>query len=261
LKAKVLYESRAVVLYEEENSAKRYLVVGDLHIGFEERFQSSGVQLQSNSERMLSDLINLIHDNRITDLIINGDVKSGTDRILKSEWENVPKFFSTLARECGILVVPGNHDGGLTYLLPSTVELLDINGLLLSGNLILHGHTRPLTKYMAECRRVIMGHVHPIFQRRGNPLSGQPVWVMLKVPKNSVFKEALPESGSSSIVEVILMPSFNLDLVVAGYSAEAAREERRIAPLVRELKAAKDAVITTLHGEVIGNLSLLEDIL
>ncbi len=96
---------------------------------------------------MLSELIQIIQENKITDLIINGDIKSGVDRILKSEWEYVPRFFASLAEICKVSVVPGNHDGGLGYLLPNSVEVLDVNGVLLSETLILHGHTRPLEKY------------------------------------------------------------------------------------------------------------------
>ena len=260
MKVQILYPHRALLLDDRtaEDEKKRYLVVGDLHIGFEERYAGSGVTLASNYQRMLSEILDIVEENRVTDLIINGDTKSGVDRILKSEWEYVPKFFSRLAESCKVAVVPGNHDGGLVNLLPSSVEMLDINGVLLSDTLVLHGHTRPLVKYSSECRRIVMGHVHPIFQRRGNPLTGQPVWIMLRVPKRSLFRESLEED---LMVEVIVMPSFNLDLVVAGYSAEAASEERREAPLVRELRQASEAIITTLQGEVIGDASTLYSVL
>jgi len=264
LKAKILYPHRALILAEadgrENSDLKRYLIVGDLHIGFEERFAGSGVSLNSNSNKMLSELIEIIKENRITDLIVNGDVKSGVDRILKSEWDNVPRFFTGLSEICRVSVVPGNHDGGLSYLLPNSVEVLDVNGVFLSDTLILHGHTRPLEKYSSECRRIVMGHVHPIFQRRGSPLSGQPVWVMLRVHRKSLFRDSL-SSESDPLVEVILMPSFNLDLVVAGYSAEAVKEERRVAPLVRELRMSTEAIITTLQGEILGDASILGAVL
>ncbi|HZW56419.1 MAG TPA: metallophosphoesterase [Nitrososphaerales archaeon] len=270
LKVKVLFEKRALLLEEQEEKCgeqasltssadregrRRFIVVGDLHIGFEEKFQSAGVKLNSNQATMLNEIVELVKETHATDLIINGDVKSGTDRILKSEWENVPRFFTRLLEHTRVHIILGNHDGGLSYLVPAGVELIDSNGFYISDTLILHGHTRPLAKF-AMCKRLVMGHVHPIFQRRGNPLTGQPVWIFLKVERSAIFPEAIVENLSAP-VDVILMPSFNLDLVVAGYSADAAKEERRVAPLVRELKSASEAIVTTLKGDVIGNASLL----
>jgi len=80
------------------------------------------------------------------------------------------------------------------------------------------------------------------------------------VPRKSLFRDSLA-AEPDSLVEVILMPSFNLDLVVAGYSAEAAREERRVAPMVRELRMSTEAIITTLQGEILGDASILNAVL
>ena len=259
MKAKVLFKSRALILEDDTDAItsrreRRCLVVGDLHIGFEDKFQSAGVRLSSNQGAMLEEILGLISENQISDLVVNGDVKSGTDRILGSEWENVPKFFTRLVQEVRVHIVTGNHDGGLSYLLPTGIDLIDSNGFFISDTLILHGHTRPLPKF-SSCRRLIMGHVHPIFQQSGSPLSGQPVWIFLKVRRSSIFPDVITED---SMLDVILMPSFNLDLVVSGFSADTAREERRVAPLVRELRTASEAVVTTLDGEVIGDASFLE---
>lgn len=276
MRVKTLYERRAIVLESDatsslsssssfppaptEGDSKRYLVIGDLHIGFEERFKNSGIRIQSNIEKMISEIESIIEANKITNLVVNGDVKAGIDRIFESEWESVPKFFSKLMRLVHVSVVPGNHDGGLANLLPEGVQLEDINGLMLSDTLVMHGHTKPLIKFK-ECKRIIMGHIHPVFQKKGSPLSGQPVWVFLKVPRKSVFGELLEERDSSTLVEVIVMPSYNLDLALSGYVDDSARAERSTAPMVRELIKADEALIVTLGGEVIGDASLLRGIL
>lgn len=103
-----------------------------------------------------------------------------------------------------------------------------------------------------------MGHIHPIFQKRGSPLSGNPVWVFLRVPKKSVFEGLLEEDAST--VEVVLMPSFNLELASTGYASET-RSERRVAPLVKCLREAQEALVLTLQGEVVGDASILDRIL
>jgi uncharacterized protein len=268
MKLRTLFEKRTVLLDPEGPELRskdlsgylgRYAVVTDLHIGFEEKFASVGVRIQANADGMLAELEGIIEQNNVTHLVVAGDVKSGIDRILQSEWDIVPRFFNRLLKKCQVSVVPGDHDGGLNHLLPEQVHQEDINGMLLGDTLILHGHTRPLIKFK-DCRRMLMGHVHPIFQRKGSPLSGQPVWVFLKVRRKSIFQELLEEDGKS-LVEVILMPSFNLDLASTGYVFEEARIERRIAPIVKELRSAEEAVVTTLSGEVIGDESLLPNVL
>lgn len=239
----------------------RYLVVCDLHIGFEERYRGSGVRIMPDIEGMTSEIESLIDENRATHLIINGDLKSGIDRILESEWENVPRFLSRISKKCKISVIPGNHDGGLQYLLPDGVQLEDINGMLVEDTLVLHGHTRPLIKFK-DCRRIIIGHIHPIFQKKGSPLSGQPVWAFLKLPKKLVFREILDQDiNERSMFEVVVMPSFNRELSSAGYQPDWEKEERRESSLVRDMKLADEALIVTLSGELVGDRSMLPSLL
>jgi uncharacterized protein len=254
-----LYDRRAVLL-ESNIDSNRYLVISDLHIGFEEKFRGSGVRLRPSIDSMVNDLESLIDQYTVTDLVINGDVKSGIDRILESEWNNVPKFFSGATKKCRVTVVPGNHDGGLAALLPEGVTLEDINGKLIEDTLILHGHTRPLIKFK-DCKRMILGHVHPIFRKKGSPLSGKPVWAFLKIRKKLVFRELLEDQNLDSLLEVVVMPSFNTELSASGYVPEGEYESRKGFSLSKDLKMAEDAVIVTLEGEVIGDVSSLQNMI
>jgi putative SbcD/Mre11-related phosphoesterase len=261
MKLRTLFEKRAISLEPEitsELELGRFVVITDLHIGFEEKFKASGVNIASNIESLEAEIEQIIRDNNSENLLIAGDVKSGTERIFQSEWENVPRFLTRLSRICRVTIVPGNHDGGISYLLPDSVQIADINGILISDSLILHGHTRPLIKYK-DCKRLIMGHVHPVFQKRGSPLSGQPVWAFLKVRRKAIFRELVEDSDS--LMDVIVMPSFNLDLAATGYAIEAAKSERRLSPIVKELRLAEEAIVTTLGGEVIGDAGLLHNVL
>ena len=236
------------------------MVISDLHIGFEERFRGSGVRIMPSIKAILADIDSIVDDYDITELIVNGDVKSGIDRIMESEWENVPRFFTHLLRKCRVRVVPGNHDGGLSNLVPENVMLDNVNGIVIEDTLILHGHTRPLIKFK-ECKRLILGHAHPLFKKKRSPLSGKPVWAFLKVPRKIVFREMLDGEDGESLIEVVVMPSFNLELSLSGYQPEAELESRRTSSLVSDLKSAEEAVIITLHGEVIGDVSILSNVL
>ena len=269
----ILHANRALTLDDDpasegaaERRRRRYLVVSDLHIGFEEKFKRAGISIESNVSSMAEELQELISRNKVTNLIIDGDVKSSTDRISRSEWENIPRLFSRLPSSCDVSVVSGNHDAGLSHLIPKQVELIDVNGVMIDRNLVMHGHTRPLPKF-SDCKRLIIGHLHPIYQERGNPMSGQPVWVVSRILKKRIFENVLQtemsgqHDNSSSLLEVIIMPSFNKDLVVAGFAGVAARQERRVAPILKELKSAEEAMVVTLNGEIIGDSSLLPRIL
>lgn len=257
----LLYKSRALIIAEQ---SRHYLVIGDLHIGFEEKFRVSGISIQPRLDKLIGELSELISEHKVTDLLVNGDVKSGTDEISKYEWENVPKFFEKMTNLCQVSVIPGNHDAGLQHLIPPDVNVLDSNGIMISKILILHGHTRPLPKFQ-DCEQLVMGHVHPIFQRRGSPLSGQPVWVFVRARRDQIFKGGLSHEDSISrnqdTLEIILMPAFNLELVVAGSAMDAARQERKIAPILRSLKSVSEAMIMTLDGDLIGDVSLLPNVL
>jgi len=262
LKIKTLFGQRAVLLQPGPMEGEILppgptLVVSDLHIGFEEKFKSSGINIETNISKMAEELEALIDQNHTDTLIIAGDVKSGIDRIMQSEWENVPKFLNRISKRCHITIVPGNHDGGLQNLTPESVQIADINGIAIEDTLIIHGHTRPLAKFK-DCTRVLMGHVHPIFQKRGNPLSGSPVWAFVRVSKKALFQDIIGEE--EAMVEVIVLPSFNSDLTVSGYYGEEINAERRQSPIVRELRSAPEAIITTLNAEVIGDTALLPSI-
>jgi uncharacterized protein len=262
LRIKTLFEHRAVLLQPDQIEGEILppgptLVVSDLHIGFEEKFKSSGINIESNISKMAEELEKMIEQNRADALVIAGDVKSGIDRIMQSEWENVPKFLNRVSKKCHVTIVPGNHDGGLQNLVPDSVQIADINGVTIEDTLIIHGHTRPLAKFK-DCSRILMGHVHPIFQKRGNPLSGSPVWAFVRVSKKALFQDIIGEE--EAMVEVIVLPSFNSDLTVSGYYGEEINAERRQSPIVRELRSASEAIIATLNAEVIGDAALLPSV-
>ena len=255
-KIKILYKKRALIL--ESKNEERTLVISDLHIGFEEKFRASGVNLKPDIDSLLNEVNSTLEEYNVRSLLINGDVKSGTDRISSYEWENVPKFFENISSNCKVALIPGNHDGGIEHLIPKRVELLNSSGTMIGGNLVMHGHTNPLPKF-SNCKRLIIGHVHPIFQKSGSPLSGQPLWISLRVPRNDVFKEALTENPKD--LELIIMPSFNPSLVISGVALDSARQERKIAPILRHLNQVEKGMVFTIAGELIGDETLIDQVL
>jgi len=82
----------AMILEEEE---KRYLVVTDLHIGFENTFLSNEIHVEPTElvQEAIDSLLSIMEYEKPDALVLLGDVKSGIDFISKTEWQAVRLFF------------------------------------------------------------------------------------------------------------------------------------------------------------------------
>src|SRR5215831_14447830 len=132
IKTRIVPLQPALILEEEQ----RYLVITDIHIGFESNLISNDIHLEPKDlikeiHNNLESLIKLEHPN---ELIILGDVKSGIDSISKVEWDAVPFFFE-IGKKIKTIVVPGNHDGNLQRLAPEWVTIASASGIVI-GNIL-----------------------------------------------------------------------------------------------------------------------------
>ena len=75
-----------------------------------------------------------------------GDIKSGTGKITENEWRNVPLFFEELGN-IEVVLVPGNHDGNISKLIPDSVSISGQSGVVLDGVLLTHGHAMPSERF------------------------------------------------------------------------------------------------------------------
>jgi len=114
---KMRYLGKCLLLEDErkENTGKneKVLVVGDLHLGYEEALNKAGVFVSRQMfEEMISDL-NLVFGEvgHVNKVILLGDIKHDFGGILKQEWRDVTKildYFSSMADK--VIVIRGNHD-------------------------------------------------------------------------------------------------------------------------------------------------------
>lgn len=247
---KALLPHPALMILED---AKQTMAITDLHIGFEAKFAEQGVHLETSIQDMLREALTLLSENTPDHLIILGDLKYSIDSVSTYEWAQVPSFLERLASRVKLSVIPGNHDGTLLQLLPRTVELLDMNGVLVGDVGLLHGHTVP-AKHLQKAKRIVMGHTHPVYSREGSPLTGRPVWLFLRTFKKFLFKD----TGNEAL-EVVVLPSFNRELALAGFTSF---RERLISPILRRIRGqVEDAVIMTLDGDIIGGVEDLDYVL
>ncbi len=248
-KMKILHPHPAVLLEADQ----RYVAISDLHIGFESELSGRGINISSDKyiDEMLDELFYMVKKEEPDVLVLLGDVKSSVHTITKAEWRNIPEFLQKLSRMIKVFLIPGNHDGNIRYLVPRDIRMISSRGMLLDDTLLVHGHTMP-TKTSSTLKRIIMGHTHPIFVREGSVISGQRVWMYLKLDKQHLF------SDSKGALEILVLPSFNRYFY---YSMQNKRYKKSISPIVNKATEHVDsALIMTLDGSIVGNESLLESI-
>ena len=124
-----------------------HLVIADVHIGFESGFASGGICLgkESSARKSAQRILKMMKESKSDSLVLLGDIKSGTSKITGYEWRNVPQFFDELG-DIDIILVPGNHDGNISRLVPDSVSISSQSGVIIDGVLLTHGHAMPSEK-------------------------------------------------------------------------------------------------------------------
>ncbi len=247
VKTRIVPSQPALVLEDTQ----RFLVVTDLHIGFEIGMISNDINVRPEGmvEEIHLSLEALIKSEKADNLILLGDIKSGIDSISKIEWQMVPMFFE-IGKKINTLVIPGNHDGNLAHLVPEYVTMTGPSGLVIGDTLLTHGHVMPSENF-SHVDKIVMGHLHPVYFQEGSVLDGQRLWVSIKTDKRSIFP------SSKGDLEIIIMPSFNKYF----YATHKRYHKKSISPILERVKDTQSAKIVTLDGSIIGDESILKNII
>ena len=244
-----IIDSEPALILEEE---KKNLIISDLHIGFEHKFSSNKITNRKNSS--VNDIINnvnkIIKKENPDTLILLGDVKSSIQNITKSEWNDVPYFFEELKKSLEMVLIPGNHDANITKLIPNDVTLISSKGMIIDDVLLTHGHTMPSENY-SNVNNIIMGHIHPVYFDENSLLNGERIWISIKTEKSEIF------SSSKGKINITIVPSFNPYF----YATEKRYYKKSISPIVEKIKNSAIAKIITLDGTIIGNESIINQVL
>lgn len=244
------------MLLKEEGTrqTRSYLVISDLHIGFESDLNSLGIIADSkySMNAMLEELHHIIESHQIDDVILLGDVKSSIGNISKQEWNEIPEFFNILSRHGNIYLVPGNHDGRIRFLIPQNINLMSVKGMVLEETLLVHGHVMP-SSARSSITRIVMGHIHPIFSKCDSVLHGRRIWLYIKVKSEMIFP------GSSGTLDIVIMPSFNKEIyaIHKGYHKSFHKGyHNSITPILKraiEFNAIKKAMVVALDGSILSD--------
>lgn len=244
------------ILSIETSSSKKYLIISDVHIGWDEGLKKAGltVDISDYVIEMANTLIDVQQRTSISNLVILGDLKSSVKFISSSEWRNVPLFIRKLEEVFTVYIIPGNHDGNILKLLPNTTNLMLTSGMKIEDILLIHGHTKPRITH--DIRRIIAGHLHPTLRKNGSILDGSKVWVKLVMTRNQA-KSILVSNERK--IELIILPHFNnfLDYQVKSKkSVQVFSNESKLPFLDSMLNAqhwkVSEAYLFSVDGSLVG---------
>jgi len=132
---------------------KDWLVITDLHIGLEDEYRKKGYEMPSQVDSFLERLSKF----KAKKLIILGDIKHKIPEFSKKEEEKIDFFLSKLkTRFKKIILIKGNHDGNIERKYDAVKEFW------IDDIVFLHGHT--ISEKVLKARRIIAGHMHPVYE-------------------------------------------------------------------------------------------------
>lgn len=243
-----LIQSKPALILEGK---KKNLIVTDLHLGFENTLKSNEIFIGKNSSvnETIEELSEIIDSENPDSVILLGDIKSSIKTISKNEWDEVPLFFKEIRKKCDLILIPGNHDANIQKLVPENITMISTTGMVEENVLLTHGHTMPSENF-SHIKKIIMGHIHPVFFQEDSIMNGQRVWVSLKTEKQKIFP------SMSGELEIIIVPSFNRYF----YATHKKFYKKSISPIIGRLEILS-AKIVSLDGVILGDESIIKQVL
>lgn len=179
------------------NYKSKSLILGDLHLGYEEYLSSKGVFVPKfQFKDIMLQLENIIKDKEVLRVIFNGDIKHEFGTITNTEWRYVIKLFDFfILKKIEVIVIQGNHDPIVKPLIEkreSKVKL--VKEFIINKNLITHGDIIPDKSILDNTKRIIIGHEHPAISIKEDE----------RIEKFKCFLK-----GKWNDKELIVMPSIN----------------------------------------------------
>ena len=248
LQTRIVPSKPALIL----DGKKKYLIVTDIHIGFENKLALNNIFIGKNStiNETIQELLEIIDTVNPDAVILLGDIKSSIKSISRNEWDEVQKCFKKIREKCDVILVPGNHDANSQKLVPDNISMISSKGIVEENVLLTHGHTMPSENF-SHVDKIIMGHVHPVFFQEDSVINGQRVWVSIKTEKEKIFPN---KSGG---LEIIIIPSFNKYF----YATHRKKYKKSISPIINKIKTITTKKIVKLDGTIIGNESIIEQVI
>lgn len=253
----------------------RVLVIADLHLGIEATFRQKGINIGSQTEKLLERALTCVTATEPDVIILLGDVKHAVPQILYSDRKEVPFFVAQLAEYAPVTIVKGNHDGYLDRILLEVAEpdwnpkheihVKTAPGFLFDNVGYTHGHSWPAPE-LFTAPYIVIGHNHPrirLVSSVSRHSSMKPVWIRVQCDPEAV-KERYPELepdlklklSKEHAPRVIIMPAFNE--LCGGVAFNAAKGEL-LGPVASKLLRLETMEAYLLDGTYLGKVRDLKD--
>jgi uncharacterized protein len=141
------------------------LVIGDVHLGFEESLTKQGVLMpRFQFKDTIQRLEKILEQVSAKEIIINGDLKHEFGSISSQEWHDSLLLIDFLRKHCEkVVLVKGNHDVILAPIAKKKgIEI--VKDYWLGDTLITHGHVIP--ENAEKAKTVVIGDEHPAISIR-----------------------------------------------------------------------------------------------
>lgn len=267
-----IFDDRGLIITDEEVSV---LLISDIHLGFEEELADNrGVKFPPQHPVILARILNLVKKHGISHLFIIGDVKHTILADSDYNWEIVPEFMENLVNHVETTVIPGNHDGNLKALLPRSVDITDVRGLLIGSKKdqigLLHGHSWPSAEVM-NAKMIVIGHNHPTIRRfrdasvpelgrssRRRYAGTVPVVLKSKLDKNCVRRAmGVLEDFNDEEALLVTLPGFNE--LLSGVSVNSPKSEFQGPLFENQCATLLDSEVFSIEGIFLGSVEWLRE--
>jgi len=182
-----------------ESAEKNLLVVGDLHLGYEEVLNEAGVFVTREMFKEMIGYFDRVFDRagKVDSVVLLGDVKHNFGKILRQEWNEVLGLFDYLEgklnRKGEIVIVKGNHDNILEPIVKKDKKVRLVDYFIVDGYCFVHGNKEYERMLDKKVKYWIMGHGHPAIKLSDG----------VKIEKYKCFLR-----GKYKRKEIIMVPSF-----------------------------------------------------
>ncbi len=192
---KFVYNEPALIVED----GKRYLVVGDLHVGVERRFRDNGINIYGNEIRMAEKLLEIAGRFNTRRTILLGDIKESVLYPEAHERRSLKSFFAKI-EGMDVVVLRGNHDAHLDEIIGMEVmdEFTTRNFAFLHGN-------KWASDDAIKKRTIVSGHSHvavSVSDKNGARYTEKAWLIAERGNSKGIY-------GSIGAEELVVMPAFN----------------------------------------------------
>ncbi len=179
-----------------------YAIVGDVHLGFEEKFNEEGYNVPLFSKKIEKRLLSISSKK----LIMLGDVKEGISFLSLHKRDSIRNFFKDIsARFDETIITKGNHDANIERLLHDIPNIKVVREFLYGDILFLHGHRLPDKTDIKAASTICSAHLHPTIKMvdANGVVYYDDCWLL--------FDLFLPREkfGDNNVKNGVVFPSFN----------------------------------------------------